>query len=107
MILDTLDDFNLSINDFPLSDTTVDHMISLQTAKSTAAENRALIKSLQQEKKYISDARAKLEHIFNSANVAILEVSFEDHEEDAWNSFLKGRIIARNKQANKLFEFLN
>ena len=49
--LDTLDNFNLSINDFPLSDTTVDHMISLQTAKSAAAENKALVKSLQKERK--------------------------------------------------------
>ena len=59
-------------------------MISLQTAKSAAAENKALVKSLQKEKKRISAARNKLEHIFNSANVAILEVSFEEVGSDPW-----------------------
>ena len=102
--LDTLDNFNLSINDFPLSDTTVDHMISLQTAKSAAAENKALVKSLQKEKKRISAARNKLEHIFNSANVAILEVSFEEVGSDPWFTFMNGKVLGSNSQASELFE---
>ena len=100
---ESLESFNLSLSDFPLSDSTIDYMISLQAAKATTIDNRKLINRLTLEKSNISAARIRLQQIVNSINISIFEISVDNTISDSWQKFMEGKIIARNKAAASTF----
>ena len=102
--IDSFEALNLSLNDFPTSDTTVDYMISLQAAKATMMDNKALINKLKKEKSKINKGHSKLEQLVNSVDVSILEIEFPKLELDYWDKFLDAKILARNNEAAKLFK---